>query len=69
MAPGTTIPFLNQTVVLLALAGLTVAVSVVVCPGKIVVPDAAIDMVGCVFTVTVTLAHVVVLQVPSALTK
>ena len=50
-------------------AGVTVAVIVAVLPGLIVVADVAIDMVGCVFTVTVTLAQVVVLQVPSALTK
>ena len=50
-------------------AGVTVAVSVAGWPGLIVVDDVAIDIVGWVFTVTVTLAQAVVLQIPSALTK
>ena len=45
------------------------AVSVENWPGNRVVRVAAIDIVGCTFTVTVTLAQVVVLQGPSALTK
>ena len=36
---------------------------------RVVEGDAAMVMVGCVFTVTSTLAQAVVLQVPSALTK
>ena len=52
------------------IAGVTVAVRVVVINGvRAVVGEAAMVMVGCTFTVTVTLAHKVVLQVPSALTK
>ena len=70
VAPGTTFPLRYQTVVLAGLAGVTVAVSVVVINGvRVVVGEAAMLIVGCVFTVTVTLAQRVVLQVPSALTK
>lgn len=55
--------------VFVADTGLTVAVKFVVNVGyKLVYGAAAILMVGCVFIVTVTLAHAVVLQVPSALT-
>ncbi|MBK8785582.1 MAG: hypothetical protein IPN43_03540 [Chitinophagaceae bacterium] len=50
-------------------AGVTVAVSVAFWPGLIVVAVVDIVTVGCALTVTVTLAQVVVLQMPSALTK
>jgi hypothetical protein len=50
-------------------AGVTVAVSVAVWNGLSVVAVVAILIVGCTFTVTVTLAQAVVLQGPSALTK
>jgi hypothetical protein len=67
VAPGIATPSLYQMIGVPA--GVTVAVSVAVWPGCRVVADAAILIVGCVFTVTVTLEQVVVLQVPSALTK
>jgi hypothetical protein len=50
-------------------AGVTVAVIVAVWKGLSMVTVVAMLIVGCTFTVTVTLAQVVVLQVPSALTK
>ena len=68
VAPGTATPFLNHCIGVPA--GVTVAVKVVVLNGlRIVVGFGVIDIVGWVFTVTVTLAQPVVLQVPSALTK
>jgi len=67
-APGTGAPFLYQTIVFPA-AGVMVAVNVADTKGFNTVTGAAMDMAGCVFTVTVTLAQAVVLQVPSALTK
>lgn len=70
VAPGTTLPLRYHTVVLVALAGVTVAVNVEVWNGNRLVGDVAVRvMVGCTFTVTVTLAQAVVLQIPSALTK
>ena len=69
VAPGTTTPLRYQTMVLPA-AGLTVAVSVVVINGlSTVTGEAAMVIVGWAFTVTSTLAHIVVLQAPSPLTK
>jgi hypothetical protein len=50
-------------------AGVTVAVIVAVWKGLSMVTVVAMLIVGCTFTVTVTLAQVVVLQGPSALTK
>ena len=67
VAPGTTLPSRYHCTGVPA--GVTVAVSVAFWPGLIVVAVVVIDIVGCAFTVTVTLAQAVVLQAPSALTK
>ena len=69
VTPDTTLPLRYHTMVL-PVAGVMVAVSVEVWNGnRLVGAVAASVMVGCTFTVTVTLAQVVVLQAPSALTK
>ena len=60
---------LRYHIMVVPAVGVTLAVIVVVWNGLSVVAHAAMVIVGCVFTVTVTLAQVVVLQVPSALTK
>lgn len=70
VAPGIAVPLINHCIVLLGNTGVIVAVKFVVKLGnKLVYGAAAILIVGTVFIVTVTLAHAVVLHVPSALTK
>ncbi len=67
VAPGTAMPLRYHCTGVPA--GLMAAVKVAGWPGLIVVVDADMLIMGCVFTVMATLAQAVVLQVPSALTK
>lgn len=70
VATGAMPLFLNHSITLPACTGVTVAVRLVVNNGvNAVYGAAAILIVGTVLITTVTLAHAVVLQVPSALTK